>query len=470
MNPYVKYLTKEDIPKLPSQSPAGMSDADVQCYKARYADVGQLGSADEVRQHYVNYGEDQGRNPHCAHNPTKLQLQEYLQLQPDLQRAFAKDKLTRFERDNRVNSFQDEGIQRMALEWFVDAGHKDFTFTRDYTTNPWDPYDQYCIDATSSRSTNRCKCPGTLYYGAKVDPITQKTINKLDDLTKWKHWQQTDESWTECSHRGFGLAEEPYPEIKKQCWCEIEVYAPRPYVCGDEGEPCQCGGDVFFAEKYFEDGSGAKRPNNLRTFLGDYFTMNTWNATNAIHDCSQDSFEGVDPKPGKEKSCYCDPYPIFTPDNVQGIKEYWRSIYAERWAKEQAARDEAEKEAAKRAAELEKKRREAEEKAAKEAEMRAQKKAERARKRAEERARQRAEAAAARALKRQKAEEKAAKEAAEKARKEAEEAEKLRLEAERLKREAMKKRRAERRALLKKAKEEERKAVKEAVQAALAIE
>lgn len=180
----------------------------------------------------------------------------------------------------------------------------------------------------------------------------------------------------------------------------MEVYNPRPYVCGDEGEPCQCGGDVFFAEKYYEDGSGTKRPNNLRTFLGDSFTMNSWNATNAIHDCSPDSFEGVDPKPGKEKSCYCDPYPLLS-GNMQSVKEYWRSIYAERWAKEQAARDKAEEEAAKRAAELEKKRREAEEKAAKEAELRAQKKAEAARKRAEERARRRAEAAAARALKRQ---------------------------------------------------------------------
>ena len=56
--------------------------------------------------------------------------------------------------------------------------------------------------------------------------------------------------------------------------------------------------------------------------------MNSWNATNAIHDCNSETFEGVDPKPGKEKSCYCDPYPLLS-GNMQAVKEYWRSIYAE---------------------------------------------------------------------------------------------------------------------------------------------
>ena len=77
MNPYLK-LDKDVIPKLSSQSEFGISDEDVKCYKERYLDVAQLGSANEVRQHFVNYGEDQGRNPHCAHAPTKLQVSEYL--------------------------------------------------------------------------------------------------------------------------------------------------------------------------------------------------------------------------------------------------------------------------------------------------------------------------------------------------------------------------------------------------------
>ena len=48
LNPY-RNLSKEQIAKLPSQSEFGISDEDVQCYKDRYADVAQLGSAAEVR-------------------------------------------------------------------------------------------------------------------------------------------------------------------------------------------------------------------------------------------------------------------------------------------------------------------------------------------------------------------------------------------------------------------------------------
>lgn len=74
--------------------------------------------------------------------------------------------------------------------------------------------------------------------------------------------------------------------------------------------------------------------------------MNSWNGTNAIHDCTPDSFEGVDPLPGQEKSCHCDPYSMYN-GYINYFKEYWRQIYAEKQAAEQLARDEAEAKAAK---------------------------------------------------------------------------------------------------------------------------
>lgn len=34
--------------------------------------------------------------------------------------------------------------------------------------------------------------------------------------------------------------------------------------------------------------------------------MNDWNNTKKNYTCSPENFEGVDPLPGQEKSCFCD--------------------------------------------------------------------------------------------------------------------------------------------------------------------
>lgn len=45
-----------------SSSDAGMSDADVKCYEAKYSDLdGKSG-----REHFLEYGQDEGRWPNCA--------------------------------------------------------------------------------------------------------------------------------------------------------------------------------------------------------------------------------------------------------------------------------------------------------------------------------------------------------------------------------------------------------------------
>ena len=49
-----------------SFSEAGMSDADVKCYEARFNDLeGKNG-----REHFLEYGQDEGRWNHCAMNLT----------------------------------------------------------------------------------------------------------------------------------------------------------------------------------------------------------------------------------------------------------------------------------------------------------------------------------------------------------------------------------------------------------------
>lgn len=58
-----------------------MSDADVKCYETRNSDLdGKNG-----REHYLEYGQDEGRWPHCAKNLTNFQTARYLDIHPDLQ-------------------------------------------------------------------------------------------------------------------------------------------------------------------------------------------------------------------------------------------------------------------------------------------------------------------------------------------------------------------------------------------------
>lgn len=57
-----------------SNSPDGMTDADVKCYEKRFSDLGKL----KGREHYQEIGEEQGRLNTCAKNLTNYQALYYL--------------------------------------------------------------------------------------------------------------------------------------------------------------------------------------------------------------------------------------------------------------------------------------------------------------------------------------------------------------------------------------------------------
>jgi hypothetical protein len=88
-----------------SSSEAGMSDADVKCYESKFGDMeGKTG-----REHYLEYGQDEGRWPHCAQNLTEYMSQRLLDTNPDLQHKFGRSS----------------GIARtLAAEYWVDYGYK----------------------------------------------------------------------------------------------------------------------------------------------------------------------------------------------------------------------------------------------------------------------------------------------------------------------------------------------------------
>jgi hypothetical protein len=88
-----------------SSSEAGMSDADVKCYESKFSDLdGKNG-----REHYLEYGQDLGRWPHCAANLTTYMAQRYLDTSPDLQHEFGRSS---------------EISRTLAAEQYVDYGYK----------------------------------------------------------------------------------------------------------------------------------------------------------------------------------------------------------------------------------------------------------------------------------------------------------------------------------------------------------
>jgi len=57
-----------------STSEAGMSDADVECYKKRYSDL----NGKPAREHYKEIGEEEGRLNTCAIRLTEIMAARYL--------------------------------------------------------------------------------------------------------------------------------------------------------------------------------------------------------------------------------------------------------------------------------------------------------------------------------------------------------------------------------------------------------
>lgn len=67
----------------------------------------------------------------------------------------------------------------MTKQWYVDVG---FEKEGKFKMDPWDQEPDYCSDASKGYTTNRCGCPGTLYYGVKTDPVSKSPIESLEKL------------------------------------------------------------------------------------------------------------------------------------------------------------------------------------------------------------------------------------------------------------------------------------------------
>lgn len=277
-NPY-ENMTKQEKEDLSSGSKAGLNDADVKCYEGRYTDV-----KGDARAHFMDVGQDTGRLGTCANELSDYEAQGLIDRKPLLQRAYGKS-----------NNY----ALTMAKQWYTDIGFKkDGKYKIDSFQNEAD----YCVDASKGSTTNRCYCPGTLYYGVKNDPITKDPITTLDKLREWIHVKKETSDYLECTHSAMGLKKDLFNStVDKQCFCEYKpVYVPS--VAASQNEPVTCDGHVYFMQKENKD----DKPSTWVEGMTNYYTVNTWNATKKNYTCSPESFEGVDPLPGVEKACFCD--------------------------------------------------------------------------------------------------------------------------------------------------------------------
>lgn len=107
------------------------------------------------------------------------------------------------------------------------------------------------------------------------------------------------DDFEDCTAAAFGG--DTLGGARHQCWCEPQP-ANVPTVCAEEpGDECLCNGYVTFGQKWV----GAHKHAHWYEAINNYWTVNDWNNSKS-NTCDKKNFEGVDPLPGEDKSCYCD--------------------------------------------------------------------------------------------------------------------------------------------------------------------
>ena len=297
---YDHYIAKRDEraadAKLSTKALMGMTEADMACYKARYTDVGDV----DAREHFEKVGHDEGRLATCAPSLTDIEEQTYLNRYPDLQHAFGRNGTY---------------AKTRAHGHMLDYGFKE---KRSATPDYGIPI--FCAD----KETTTCKCPGTVWLGLKNRLDTGERIANWEDFRQWKTVNKTSPSeFIQCSKREFGINKPENKDLQTQCWCErYPAYIPN--ICANEGDECLCNGRILFGERYAKGTSSGKEVNSIISVTTNSWTVNSANQTGS-HTCNAALFENVDPLPGFQKRCFCDQKMTkISSDLEQRVKEYWR--------------------------------------------------------------------------------------------------------------------------------------------------
>ncbi|CAE7293085.1 unnamed protein product [Symbiodinium sp. CCMP2592] len=173
-----------------------------------------------------------------------------------------------------------------------------------------------------------CRCDGDAFYGKRY------ASGQPGSGAESTFAQMTQSSYAEtdfgsagsgrCSVSAFGR--DPTPGFYKHCYCRetgigshgsfesataLVRLGPRaysPYVCGFEGEVCQCFGTVWYGKKHIRGQPGDGPLTTLDQLLeSDHGFLDPNPPTPQIITCSPAAF-GKDPNPGFYKHCICEPY------------------------------------------------------------------------------------------------------------------------------------------------------------------
>jgi hypothetical protein len=145
-----------------------------------------------------------------------------------------------------------------------------------------------------------CKCHGILYYGAtkRIDD-PKKEVETWNDLNEFNTRTKSSDEWMSCTDAEFGG--DPFPDQEKQCWCE-PAPAYKPWRCADEGEECVCeGGYIAYTAKFDSD---KKKLGFFDAIKLSVAVVPTKGKRSLV--CSASSFDGADPAPDADKTCFCD--------------------------------------------------------------------------------------------------------------------------------------------------------------------
>lgn len=164
-----------------------------------------------------------------------------------------------------------------------------------------------------------CKCHGTLWYGPTERPDDKKPITTWEELRHWKTYDKSSDEWMSCTDAEFGG--DPFPEQEKQCWCEDKP-AYKPWRCADEGDECLCnGGWVVYGAKVGADKKPLDFFGTIKLSMAITGTKGKESVT-----CSALSFDGADPAPDADKSCFCDKgKKFFDKSFVKATRGFWKS-------------------------------------------------------------------------------------------------------------------------------------------------
>lgn len=151
---------------------------------------------------------------------------------------------------------------------------------------------------------DECVCLGKVYYGLQKMGKHSSPIPFAQMIRK-PHKVADSHGSIQCNNGVFG---DPTPGAPKQCFCEAGAPVTKSVLkCGEEGEDCQCNGNVFYGAAVVQDKAA-----DFESMLTKQFKVRP---SKESMKCNNAHFG--DPLPGTPKACFCDDVHKMSRDQIK---------------------------------------------------------------------------------------------------------------------------------------------------------